>query len=235
MFLLILSFFIFILACKGKEPPKEATPVPQPQVQAAAPAVPNDVQKPTSEAVSLNHPPRVESVDVNTLLPRIGDTLKVTAKVTDPDGDDVRLSYQWLKNDEPLSETSDSLNITKDFKRGDWIAVYVTPDDGKDKGSPGLVKGTISNASPEITSSSGDSRFENGKFTYQVKATDPEGDPITYSLKTSPAGMTINPSTGLIQWNVPSDLKGKASVTVYATDNHGGGALHSFTFELASK
>ena len=37
-------------------------------------------------------------------------------------------------------------------------------------------------------------------YNYQVQASDPNGDPLIYSLALAPANMTINPSTGLIQW-----------------------------------
>ena len=59
------------------------------------------------------------------------------------------------------------------------------------KGSSGLMKVTIGNSFPEITSSPTYGRLENQKFTYQVKATDPDNDALVYSLKTAPAGMTI--------------------------------------------
>ena len=41
--------------------------------------------------------------------------------------------------------------------------------------------------------------LNNQKFTYQVKATDPENDTLFYSLKTAPSGMTIEKTTGLIK------------------------------------
>jgi len=44
--------------------------------------------------------------------------------------------------------------------------------------------------------------------------------------------MTISPTKGLIQWNVPPDFKGKATFTVSITDGHGGEALQSFTLEI---
>ena len=44
--------------------------------------------------------------------------------------------------------------------------------------------------------------FDGSVYTYQVKATDPDEDKLTYSLKSAPAGMTIDPKTGAIQWNV---------------------------------
>ena len=139
-----------------------------------------------------NQPPRVDYIDVVPLYPKIGDTIKITAKATDPDGDEIKLIYQWFKNEEPLSETSDALVLTKEnFKRGDNISLNVIPDDGKTKGSSGLMKVTIGNSFPEITSSPSYGRLENQKFTYQVKAIDPDNDILTYSLKTAPSGMTI--------------------------------------------
>lgn len=65
-----------------------------------------------------------------------------------------------------------------------------------------------------------------------LKATDPDGDPLTYSLKSAPPGVTINPTTGLIQWNVPPDFKGMAPITVSVTDGHGGEVMQSFTVEI---
>ncbi len=57
---------------------------------------------------------------------------------------------------------------------------------------------------------------EGQTYTYQVAASDPDGDTLTYSLgcpsggdcspATIPAGMTINSSTGLITWANPSPV-----------------------------
>lgn len=235
--ILIFAFCIFIIGCKGNEPAREAAPSPSQEVQTPAAETP-DIQKktvPSPETARPNRPPRVESVDVTPLFPKIGDTLKITAKATDPDGGEVKLIYQWFKNDEPLLETSETLSLTKDFNRGDRITLNVIPDDGKERGSPGLMKVTIGNSPPEIVSSSSESRFENQRFTYQVKAVDPENDSITYSLKTSPSGMNIDPSTGMITWDVPSDFRGKAQVVVIASDNHSGEAMQSFVFEIRTE
>jgi len=44
--------------------------------------------------------------------------------------------------------------------------------------------------------------------------------------------MTVHPTTGLIQWNVPSDFKGKAPITVSVADGHGGEVMQSFTIDI---
>lgn len=42
------------------------------------------------------------------------------------------------------------------------------------------------------------------EYSYNVFATDPNGDNLTYSLLAYPNGMTINSTTGLISW-VPAE------------------------------
>ena len=42
------------------------------------------------------------------------------------------------------------------------------------------------------------------EYSYNVLATDPNGDNLTYSLLAFPNGMTINSSTGLITW-IPTE------------------------------
>jgi hypothetical protein len=42
--------------------------------------------------------------------------------------------------------------------------------------------------------------LNNVLYTYNVVATDADGDTLTYSLTSKPTGMTINSSTGVISW-----------------------------------
>jgi uncharacterized protein (TIGR02145 family) len=58
-------------------------------------------------------------------------------------------------------------------------------------------------------------------FSYQVIATDADGDQLTYSLIEKPNGFTINASSGLITAYPGNDLKGIHSITVEVSDNLG--------------
>ena len=58
---------------------------------------------------------------------------------------------------------------------------------------------TLSNNSPTITSTANTSAIVGETYTYNVEATDPDGDTLIYFL-VGPAGMTINSLTGLIAW-----------------------------------
>lgn len=58
----------------------------------------------------------------------------------------------------------------------------------------------IITSTPIITSNQITSATVNQTYTYNVTATDPDGNTLTFSLTISPTGMTINSSTGLISW-----------------------------------
>ena len=74
----------------------------------------------------------------------------------------------------------------------------------------------IDNNIPVITSSPITSAIVGINYTYNVEATDEDGDTLVYSLTTKPAGMTIDSSVGLISWT-PS-AEGDYSITVKVSD-----------------
>jgi len=80
----------------------------------------------------------------------------------------------------------------------------------------GCFNAPPTNQSPTITSTPITTATVNVLYTYNVDATDPDGDTLTYSLTTSPTGMTINSTTGLINWTPTST--GDYEVTVRVSD-----------------
>jgi len=77
------------------------------------------------------------------------------------------------------------------------------------------------NHSPNITFIPNTSAFVEVAYTYDVNATDPDvGDILTYSLTgSSPEGMTIDPTTGVINWTPTAAQIGNNNVTVEVSDN----------------
>ncbi|MBD2616571.1 hypothetical protein H6G94_36050, partial [Nostoc punctiforme FACHB-252] len=57
------------------------------------------------------------------------------------------------------------------------------------------------NAAPVIQTQANKEIIRGYSYSYDVDATDPNGDSLQYNLLVSPDGMTIDPSTGLISWN----------------------------------
>ncbi|MFH1316873.1 MAG: hypothetical protein ABII01_05105, partial [Candidatus Woesearchaeota archaeon] len=56
------------------------------------------------------------------------------------------------------------------------------------------------------------------KYEYDSDAIDPDSDPLVYSIITGPAGMTIDPVTGLIEWEPDEDQAGENHVIIMVSD-----------------
>jgi large repetitive protein len=88
------------------------------------------------------------------------------------------------------------------------------------------------NQPPGITSTAPQSATVGQLYQYAVTATDPDGPAPSFSLKTFPTGMVIDPASGLVQWVPSGSQVGAAHVTVAATDAHGAAAQQNFTITV---
>ncbi len=159
---------------------------------------------------------------------RSGDNLYVEAEAADPDGDPVEIRYEWTKNGEPAGSEK---TIGAQLRRGDRISIRITPCDATGCGRSVVLNREIRNMPPMFSKESPYS-IDGSLFTQTVRATDPDGDTLTYALKSGPEGMTINPSTGEVSWEVPAEYTGKASFTVAVTDGKGGGAVQTYNVSI---
>ena len=69
-------------------------------------------------------------------------------------------------------------------------------------------------------------------YQYQTQAIDADNDPLTYSLLESPTGMTIDPTTGLVQWVPSSNQSGDHLVRIQVSDGQGGEDTQEFTLSV---
>ena len=179
----------------------------------------------------LNSPPVIQEVRIEPVAACANDNLKVVVKGSDADGDSVNYIYQWEKNGVILSEKKEEILEKRQFKKGDSIAVVVTPNDGE---SPGIPKKSgpilISNSPPIIVSSP--NKTDGNIYTYQVKAEDPDDDPILFTLKTAPKGMEINKETGLIRWEIHKEHQGTQSIEIEASDREGAKSIQKYTLSI---
>ncbi len=86
------------------------------------------------------------------------------------------------------------------------------------------------NRSPEITSVPPDETPVGEPFAYQVLAADPDGDNLEYRLESGPAGMEIDPVTGLIGWTPESE--GKVTVLISVRDPVGAATEQLFSLNV---
>jgi Bacterial Ig domain len=176
----------------------------------------------------MNTPPQITWIKLMPEIFKPGDTLGVNAAGKDVDGDEVSFLYEWTKNGEFAANES---RIGTSLKRGDNVSVQITPYDGTDYGTPMSLHREIANWPPVIFENTNRS-FNGAEYVYQVKASDPDDDPLVYSLEIPLDGMTIDSSTGLFKWIVPPDFTGVKNVTVVVADGHGGTAKYSLTITI---
>lgn len=236
--IIILLSALIISGCKGKEEKTTVTGAlvtsEQTQKESTVSPVSKTPQETSGDMTSQtpNTPPRITTLDVYPQYPVIGDTIKIEAVTFDKEDDPVTISYQWSKNETLLPVETSTLKVTEEFKRGDKISVRLIPHDGKTYGTPLTLNIVIANASPVIQPSEDMLNIEGSFYSYRVKAHDPDGDKLVYTLKSAPSGMTINPVTGQIEWSIPTSFRGEAPVSISVTDGHGGEVLQSFTLEV---
>ena len=237
--LITILFLGFILSgCKGKEEKQTVSGISPSEQQeqvapSTSPASPATGTGSISPEVIADTPPGITSLKISPEVPLTGDKIKALVETYDKESDNVILTFYWSINGVQSSETYDTLSDR--FKRGDRISLTVIPDDGKRKGNPKSLTIIIGNSLPSIQPTPESHAFNGSEYSYQVKAVDPDGDTLTYSLKSAPDGMTIDPSKGLIRWNVPAEFKGKAPFMVSVSDGHGGESGKSFTFEIKQR
>ena len=159
---------------------------------------------------------------------------KSRIKVAAPDVKNVpgiTWTFEWTKNGQPFGQG----DTVSGFRRGEVLAVKITPYDGETYGTSKILRTEIKNTVPEVTVEKGATitAVEGNSLSYQVKAVDPDGDPLAYSLIDAPKGMTVDPKTGLITWPVESRDRGPYSVKVKITDGQGGESIYPLNINLA--
>jgi hypothetical protein len=174
------------------------------------------------------------------LLPTIGkaklqlesvdniDKLKVIIEGKGGDKEDIKYNYEWFKNNEPVGINTDSIS---GFKKGDKIDVKITPFEDKDYGQPKILSIEITKTTPKIIESK-EISFDGNLLSYQVKAVDPDGGSLTYSLIDAPKGMSINNDTGMIYWQVKAEDYGKYNIKVKISNSNGAEILYPLNIDI---
>ncbi|MCC6712363.1 MAG: putative Ig domain-containing protein [Candidatus Dadabacteria bacterium] len=176
----------------------------------------------------------IRSVSVETITGNPRDGFKAVVRLGGAQNSDVRYMYDWTVNGSDIpGAIEETLPWQEGFKRGDVIGVSVTPY--SDFGQGAVTAGgafTIPN-SPPVISSEPPASYSDGRFTYTVLAEDPDGDPVDFTLRGAPPGMTIEPATGLIAWEYGEDAAGEYRVTVVAADSGGASVSQELTLTIA--
>lgn len=197
---------------------------------------------PATDSVSLKQEPVADSsavissegaltlpvkIEISPDLPQKGD--RITLKLTGvPDGASV--GYVWKHEGTLLQEAGNTLKLGENFKRGDRIECRVTVTaSGKSDAWAVIVK--VANAVPVIEQPVSMVKVHDRVYRFLFKATDPDGDTLSYSLKDPVEGAVIDKQTGEIQYSVPAGSSGKQSFIVRISDGNGSDLFYTIEFE----
>lgn len=228
-YLVILAILVLMAGCSRND---SGAPVNQEPVSASSQpqAAENDVAKGSdSPEENGNTPPEVRKVWFVGGDGSAGNTLGVEFETFDADDDVVAVDIAWSKNGEPAGTGK---YVSLEVRRDDNITVTLTPSDEKATGRPVTLSRKITNSPPSIQGHD-QFQFEGNYVSFQMIASDSDGDALSYALKDAPAGMTIDRKTGRVRWEVSPETTGKISFTVEVSDGFGGLATAPSSITIA--
>ncbi|MGF1677492.1 MAG: putative Ig domain-containing protein [Rivularia sp. (in: cyanobacteria)] len=169
---------------------------------------------------SINNAPTITSVPE--LITNIDKVYQYNVTGSDPDGDYVVWSLDNAPNGMVINPETGALrwNPTEEQIGEHTVAVRLTDANGAYVGQEFTLYVNGINTPPQIVSTPITRAAINQDYKYQIVATDPENDKLTYSLGNSPAGMTVS-ENGLITWTPEENQLEDVDVSVFVTDAQG--------------
>ena len=148
-----------------------------------------------------------------------GELLTFTLSATDPDGDPVTFGYTGTLPAGASLTPAGVFAWTPDPDDAGTYPVTFTVSDGSLTDS-NTVTITVTNVNrpPVLTDPGPQSGAEGQALTFTLSGSDPDGDTLTYSADTLPAGATLDPATGAFSWTPDYDDAGSYPVTFTASD-----------------
>lgn len=160
-----------------------------------------------------------------------GSGLTYSAAGTDPGSvDQAGLSWGWTWGDGGSSTGNPETHAYDD--EGTYTVTVTTTDPQGATDSDSLTV-VIANVAPTFASSAPGFASENVLWTYTPTVIEPGLDTLTFSLSPSaPAAMTIDSTTGELNWTPGFNDMGVAAVTLTVDDGDGGTDSQTFTITV---
>jgi len=178
----------------------------------------------TSQTLN-NRNPVITEVTVSPAVVFVGDSAQIEVKAEDPDGDP--LTYAWTKSGGTLRGQGPAVTWISPNASGDFI-LSVSVSDGRGGSALRYIAITVkvNNGDPVIESlTANPTTIRIGETTtLTVRATDPNGDPLSYYWS-AVAGVFLG-SGPTVQWTAPSGpvccAPGPYEIKATVTDTKGG-------------
>ena len=142
-----------------------------------------------SDAVTItNSPPTVSSITLSPTTLQTNDTVTVNASVSDPEGDPVTTTYDWIVGGVTVvsGSSSNSLDGATWFDKNDTVQAEVVADDGVNTTREASSSVTVDNTPPTapVVSISPSSPTAGDDLTCSIDtaSSDADGDSVTYAM-----------------------------------------------------
>ncbi len=179
----------------------------------------SDSQSFVITVIQLNSAPTITSNAITTGTE--GSPYSYQVLASDLDGNNLDYVLPVAPSGMSIDTQSGLIQWVPNFDQSGAHLVTVQVNDGLGLSDTQSYELQVSNTNrvPVIHSIAATSGEVGTAYSYQVQASDADGDSITFSLMTAPLGMTVNSETGLITW-VPTTV-GEYSAELKASDSQG--------------
>ena len=182
----------------------------------------------------INSSPNITSVPSQSAT--LGELYQYAVFADDPDGDPL----VYVLENGPDGMTIDELILVRCFGHQlkiSWATVNVEirvldGQQGAITQSFAINVRSLKPCPPMITSVPPTLGFADESYFYQVGAEDPEGGTIDFALASAPAGMTIDPQSGLLFWPSDESAVGLFEFSVFALDPRGAASIQTYTLKM---
>ena len=236
----LLSLFL-VAACGGGERAPEESPSPPVDAQSTAPAPAPEVEPspewtdyPDSGEDSAPADTSARLVHVRLRPDRIhrDSSPTIVAETLPRRATGVSMRYRFWINDQMVQESPDSMLRPGRLKKGDGIfadVILSAAGTELDRARTDLV--LVENTNPEIEAIEFPEIKGPGQYVITVKATDPDGDPLTFELDgvNLPAWIKAEAVSGRILLEPGEDPPETLEFEVVVRDNDGGEARREVT------
>ncbi|MCL1478996.1 MULTISPECIES: putative Ig domain-containing protein [unclassified Marinobacter] len=188
----------------------------------------------TLTVVTSNEPPVISSNPPASA--RVGQAYRYQVVAEDPESGALTYSLGQA----PVGMTIDAGNGSLQWTPAETdegaqpVAVDVSDPQGATTRQAFTLDVTTDNAPPSITSRPGSGALVGETYSYQLVATDPENEALTYALLSGPSGMTLS-ANGLVQWTPDGSQTGEYSVSLEVRDPQGASATQSYILNVQAE
>jgi hypothetical protein len=182
---------------------------------------------------------RLSAVELSPANPVASTDLNARPVVAEPAPEGVDFQYRWFVNDKLVTNAETADLSCANFSKKQWVYCEARAITGERESEWLFSKRVrIANTPPQLSAAEPGEVSVPGEFTYQIAASDPDKDPLTYEL-VSPLdeGIELDARTGLLTWKIDGEtvqrLGQQIEIKFAVSDDDAGKTSGSITLDLA--